>query len=1425
MAASRIRKVVAGLSTGTIGLSLITVLGLPVSPAHAAGTGVVISEIHYHPGTDLDTDDFLELTNTSADPVDVAGWTFTAGVTATLPPAAVIPAGERYVLAPDATRFTTLYGFAPDAVYTGKLSNGGEALTLADSTAVVVDTVTYADVAPWPSTPDGTGPSLELRSLAADNSRPENWGPSTVAGGTPRAVNSLDGTAPPPVVEALTATPQRPAPSEAVTVSARLPESTTATLTYKVMFGADVQIPFLDDAASPGGAGDGTYAATVPGQTAGRLIRYRVDATAGGVAFSAPAADDSIRYQGVVVTNPAVTSNLPVIEWFMPDAVYNDLLANHRCDDVTGDAVIAYNGTVYDGAKMKIRGQSTCTRPKPSWKVEMAPGHDMDFRPYMPYLLDEWALQRDPDPLTDIAWPIVGETGARDLALKAVRSQRNGAFWSVGRFMELEDGTWREAEGVKDWGIYKGDAGGLRTAANPAALAASLDLDKKAREEEDFSDVWALTQAVDASVTPAQRAWLEQNVDIPTLVNYMAINTLIRHQDSGWHNWFISRDTPGTGRWQLWHWDLNWIFTTNVDDGKGDYLSPEGSNQLLQALLAQPDIKAMYARRVRTLADTYLPAGGFEARWDAIATPYAADWALENSLWGTGSAASARAKFITGVTERRTTIAANSGPGKAYPLSQTANPTVVINEIAYRPAAGDDAEFIELTNPTTESIDLSGWVLDGVGLTIPPGTVLLPGKQLVFVAKDTTFRATYPQAGVLVAGQYPGRLSDGQTVRLLQGARVVDEVTYAASDPWPAAAAGTGPSLELFDAGTDNALPGNWGVGAGIGTPGLPNTATPPADTEPPTAPTGLTATLATDGVQLAWTAATDDRAVTSYRVIRDGVQIAALGNVLAFTDDAPQPSTTHSYRVRAVDLAGNVGPDSDPAEVTTPAAVSLLTEPFTGTDGSAWPSRWTTSATAGSVTLSGGTGRLTTNNTSGAQARAILSSLSARTDSDVTLSYRWSTTGSGSYFNVFTRGSGGWANAYRPRFGYGLEFSSGSTSVTVKKVSAGVVTTVATLTGAQATSTATQRLRIRLAGSTIQVKTWLDGQAEPTAWRTTITDTTVTTPGQLHLAVARGNAATVARSVHVDDVVVSSTTGTADLLPPSAPTGLTATSVGQTQVGLAWTAATDDVGVAGYQVLRDGFLVGTPSGTAYTDTGLAPAGTYTYTVRAVDAAGNLGPASNAVTVTTTAASGELYATTFTGADGAAWPAGWTTATAAGGTASLRSNAGQLAFSNSSGSFARAQLTGLAARADSDITFSYRWRDPAAKGYLNLTLRGSGGWAGAYRPASGYGLEFTSTTTSVTVKEVVGGTTSTLATLANAQAMTTAKQWVRLRVSGSTIQVKTWPDGQAEPTAWRTSITDATVTAAGQVYLSYVRSSTATAARAVDIDDLVVTGG
>ena len=92
---------------------------------------------------------------------------------------------------------------------------------------------------------------------------------------------------------------------------------------------------------------------------------------------------------------------------------------------------------------------------------------------------------------------------------------------------------------------------------------------------------------------------------------------------------------------------------------------------------------------------------------------------------------------------------------------------------------------------------------------------------------------------------------------------------------------------------------------------------------------------------------------------------------------------------------------------------------------------------------------------------------------------------------------------------------------------------------------------------------------------------------------------------------------GGGDSTPPTAPTNLAATVTAATSVSLSWTASTDNVGVTGYDVYRGGTLVGTASGTTYTDSGLTPSTAYTYTVKAFDAAGNLSQASNSVTATT----------------------------------------------------------------------------------------------------------------------------------------------------------------------------------------------------------------
>jgi chitodextrinase len=94
-----------------------------------------------------------------------------------------------------------------------------------------------------------------------------------------------------------------------------------------------------------------------------------------------------------------------------------------------------------------------------------------------------------------------------------------------------------------------------------------------------------------------------------------------------------------------------------------------------------------------------------------------------------------------------------------------------------------------------------------------------------------------------------------------------------------------------------------------------------------------------------------------------------------------------------------------------------------------------------------------------------------------------------------------------------------------------------------------------------------------------------------------------------------SVTTPGADTASPSTPTGLAANVQKGRKVALSWNASNDNVGVVGYDVYRNGSKVAAASGTGYTDR--PGRGTFTYQVRARDAAGNLSGLSAAVNTTT----------------------------------------------------------------------------------------------------------------------------------------------------------------------------------------------------------------
>jgi chitodextrinase len=82
--------------------------------------------------------------------------------------------------------------------------------------------------------------------------------------------------------------------------------------------------------------------------------------------------------------------------------------------------------------------------------------------------------------------------------------------------------------------------------------------------------------------------------------------------------------------------------------------------------------------------------------------------------------------------------------------------------------------------------------------------------------------------------------------------------------------------------------------------------------------------------------------------------------------------------------------------------------------------------------------------------------------------------------------------------------------------------------------------------------------------------------------------------------------TQSADVTPPSTPTGLTVGGATQSSISLGWNASTDDVGVAGYHLFRNNSALGTTTANSYTFSGLACGTSYTLGVDAYDAAGNV---------------------------------------------------------------------------------------------------------------------------------------------------------------------------------------------------------------------------
>ena len=385
-------------------------------------------------------------------------------------------------------------------------------------------------------------------------------------------------------------------------------------------------------------------------------------------------------------------------------------------------------------------------------------------------------------------------------------------------------------------------------------------------------------------------------------------------------------------------------------------------------------------------------------------------------------------------------------------------------------------------------------------------------------------------------------------------------------------------------------------------------------DTTAPSAPAGLTATGGLTSATLSWAASTDDVAVSRYNVHRStsaGFTPSAANRIAQPTGTGYTDSVaagTYFYKVTAEDAVGNISSPSNEATTTVgdavaPSAPGTLTA--TGAVGRATLSWGAATDNVGVVRYNVHRGT-SSGFTPAAGNRIAQPTGTGYTDNTAAGTYFYKVTAEDNAGNVGPAGNEASATV--------------TTDTTAPSAPAGlggsVVGSTVNLTWtASNDDVGVLRYNVHRGTAPGFVPAVGNRIAQPAG--TSYSDSGLSTGTYYYKVTAEDAAGNVSGASNEHTATV------ADATPPGAPTALAAAVAGST-VNLTWTAATDNVGVARYNLHRgttSGFTpsaanrIAQPTGTSFSDLSVAP-GSYFYKLTAEDAAGNVGPVSNTATAT-----------------------------------------------------------------------------------------------------------------------------------------------------------------------------------------------------------------
>jgi hypothetical protein len=667
---------------------------------------------------------------------------------------------------------------------------------------------------------------------------------------TPGAVNSLGKTDIGPFVSDVTnqvAQPTGGASSQPLTITTTVNPSlraiSTVQIAYRVMFNSETLVTMYDNGTNGDTtSGDHIYTGLIPttSLSVGQMLRWRVIATDTlGAQTTGPAFDDptgSEQYYGTVAVD-SISTQLPMVQFFVQSYVAGDQTTVDTDAGARGD--LYFNGELYDNVLIRIKGMGSRYLYKRSHHVDFNSDHKFLWEVGQPRIgnaafNDEYVDPSYARQFLSLWLQSVSGTGASpDFP---VRLQMNGDFWQLAFFNIPMDSSLLTVMGLDPNGAMYKFCGQILPGS-----AGDTWIEKRTREWEDDSDYNALATAINASQPAAQRAAAVLDMlDVPQVINYIAMARITMECDDVWANMTLYRDSDGDGLWRIIPCDLNLSFGqmyagenaansgihVNDDNSKAHPLyggseykvfynnSFYNYNQIYDAIISNPTTRDMLLRRMRSLMDEYLQPPGtpyadrtIENMLDDLAAKCTQEANLDRAKWGwpvgaapygmgTPSFAQAISDIKTQYLDPRRThmyvdhsLNINFPEYAGIPPAQQAGLAINFGSYDANPISGNqEEEYLTLVNPNSVAVDISGWKLSGgIDFTFKSGTVIPAGGTLYVSPNVVAFkqRATGPTGGqgLYVLGGYNGRLSLwGENIQLLnQTNDVVNTLTTTAN--------------------------------------------------------------------------------------------------------------------------------------------------------------------------------------------------------------------------------------------------------------------------------------------------------------------------------------------------------------------------------------------------------------------------------------------------------------------------------------------------------------------------------------------------------------------------------------------------------------------------------------------------------------------